>query len=99
MKLLEVKNLKTYFDTSKGQLKAVDDVSFDLDYGEALGLVGESGCGKTTSALSICRLLPKEGKGLRRRDSPRGAVILRNCPMMKSGVIAGKIFPSSFRGP
>ena len=39
MKLLEVKNLKTYFDTSKGQLKAVDDVSFDLDYGEALGLV------------------------------------------------------------
>ena len=62
MKLLEVKDLKTYFDTSKGQLKAVDDVSFDLDYGEALGLVGESGCGKTTSALSICRLLPKEGK-------------------------------------
>lgn len=62
MKLLEVKNLKTYFDTSKGQLKAVDDVSFDLNYGEALGLVGESGCGKTTSALSICRLLPKEGK-------------------------------------
>lgn len=62
MKLLEVKNLKTYFDTSKGQLKAVDDVSFDLEYGEALGLVGESGCGKTTSALSICKLLPKEGK-------------------------------------
>ena len=57
MKLLEVKNLKTYFDTSKGQLKAVDDVSFDLDYGEARGLVGESGCGKTTSALSICCLL------------------------------------------
>ncbi|HKM28655.1 MAG TPA: ABC transporter ATP-binding protein [Anaerovoracaceae bacterium] len=62
MKLLEVKNLKTYFDTSKGQLKAVDDVSFDLEYGEALGLVGESGCGKTTSALSICKLLPKEGQ-------------------------------------
>lgn len=62
MKLLEVKNLKTYFSTSKGQLKAVDDVSFDLDYGESLGLVGESGCGKTTSALSICKLLPKEGK-------------------------------------
>lgn len=61
MKLLEVKNLQTYFETSKGVLKAVDDVSFDLDYGEALGLVGESGCGKTTSALSICRLLPKNG--------------------------------------
>ncbi len=62
MKLLEVKNLKTYFNISSGQIKAVDDVSFDLDYGESLGLVGESGCGKTTSALSIVQLLPKEGK-------------------------------------
>ncbi|MDI9491613.1 MAG: ABC transporter ATP-binding protein [Bacillota bacterium] len=62
MKLLEVNNLKTYFKTSKGMLKAVDDVSFDLEHGEALGLVGESGCGKTTSALSIARLLPKEGR-------------------------------------
>lgn len=61
MKLLEVKNLKTYFNTSKGQSKAVDGVSFDLNYGECLGLVGESGCGKTTTALSICQLLPKEG--------------------------------------
>jgi peptide/nickel transport system ATP-binding protein len=62
MELLEVKNLKTYFDTSKGTLKAVDDVSFRLSHGEALGLVGESGCGKTTAALSIARLLPKEGR-------------------------------------
>ncbi|MDD2215361.1 MAG: ABC transporter ATP-binding protein [Eubacteriales bacterium] len=62
MALLEVKHLKTYFDTLKGQYKAVDDVNFDLEYGEALGLVGESGCGKTTCALSIARLLPKEGK-------------------------------------
>jgi len=62
MKLLEIKNLKTYFAISKGNLKAVDGVSFDLDYGEALGIVGESGCGKTTAALSIARLLPKEGK-------------------------------------
>jgi oligopeptide/dipeptide ABC transporter ATP-binding protein len=62
LKLLEVNHLKTYFKTSKGMLKAVDDVSFDLDYGEALGLVGESGCGKTTSALSIAKLLPKEGR-------------------------------------
>ena len=62
MSLLEVKNLKTYFDTSKGLYKAVDDASFSLEYGEALGLVGESGCGKTTCALSIARLLPKEGR-------------------------------------
>jgi len=62
MSLLEVKHLRTYFDTSKGEYKAVDDASFDLDYGEALGLVGESGCGKTTCALSIAKLLPKEGR-------------------------------------
>ena len=62
MTLLEVKNLQTYFETSKGLYKAVDGASFNLEHGEALGLVGESGCGKTTSALSIVRLLPKEGK-------------------------------------
>lgn len=61
MQLLEVKDLKTYFTTSKGKAKAVDGVSFTLDYGQCLGLVGESGCGKTTTALSICQLLPKEG--------------------------------------
>ncbi len=61
MKLLEVKNLQTWFHTSRGELKAVDGVSFEVNYGECLGLVGESGCGKTTSALSICKLLPKEG--------------------------------------
>ena len=62
MKLLEVKDLKAYFDISAGCIKAVDGVSFDVDYGEALGLVGESGCGKTTSALAIAKLLPKEGR-------------------------------------
>ena len=62
MTLLDVKELQTYFQTSKGLYKAVDGASFDLDHGEALGLVGESGCGKTTCALSIVRLLPKEGK-------------------------------------
>ena len=61
MKLLEVKNLQTYFHTAAGELRAVDGVSFSLDRGECLGLVGESGCGKSTSALSICNLLPKEG--------------------------------------
>jgi len=56
-KLLEVKNLKTYFYTDDGIAKAVDDVSYDLDKGETLGLVGESGCGKSVSALSIMRLI------------------------------------------
>ena len=51
-KLLEVKNLKTFFYTDDGIAKAVDDVSIDLDSGETLGLVGESGCGKSVTALS-----------------------------------------------
>jgi oligopeptide transport system ATP-binding protein len=57
-KLLEVRGLKTQFFTTDGIIQAVDDVSFDLDYGETLGLVGESGCGKSVTALSIARLVP-----------------------------------------
>jgi len=56
--LLEVKNLKTQFMTDTGLVKAVDGVSFDLSEGETLGLVGESGCGKSVSAMSILRLIP-----------------------------------------
>ncbi len=56
-KLLEVRNLSTHFFTREGVVHAVDDVSFDLDYGETLGLVGESGCGKTVTALSLTRLV------------------------------------------
>src|SRR5690349_6637657 len=56
--LLQVRNLKTQFFTQDGVVKAVDDVSFELDEGEALGIVGESGCGKTQTALSIMRLIP-----------------------------------------
>jgi oligopeptide/dipeptide ABC transporter ATP-binding protein len=62
MSLLEVQNLKTYFYTPFGSVKAVDDVSFNLERGVSLGLVGESGCGKTTAALSIMRILPHPGK-------------------------------------
>lgn len=57
-KLLDVKNLKTYFYTDDGVATAVDDVSYDVDKGDTLGLVGESGCGKSVSALSIMRLIP-----------------------------------------
>lgn len=57
-KLLEVKNLKTYFHTDDGMVPAVDDVSFSIDKGETLGIVGESGCGKSITSLSIMRLIP-----------------------------------------
>jgi peptide/nickel transport system ATP-binding protein/oligopeptide transport system ATP-binding protein len=55
--LLEVRNLKTYFHTQDGIVKAVEGVSYDVERGETIALVGESGCGKTVSALSILRLV------------------------------------------
>ncbi|MBI4298538.1 MAG: ABC transporter ATP-binding protein [Chloroflexi bacterium] len=55
--LLEVNNLKTYFFMQDGVTKAVDGISYDLQEGETLGLVGESGCGKSVSALSVMRLI------------------------------------------
>ncbi len=60
--MLEVRNLKTYFRTRAGYAHAVDDVSFTIQPGENLGLVGESGCGKTTAAKSIINLLPPNGQ-------------------------------------
>jgi oligopeptide transport system ATP-binding protein len=57
-KLLEVKDLRTYFFTDEGVVRAVDGVTWDLDEGETLALVGESGCGKSVTAMSILRLIP-----------------------------------------
>ena len=57
-KLIEIKNLKTYFYTEAGTAKAVNDVSFDVMKGEVLGIVGESGSGKSVTSLSINRLIP-----------------------------------------
>jgi len=61
--LLEVRNLKKYFHVSSGTLHAVDDVSFTIDAGKTLGIVGESGCGKTTAGRAILRLIePTSGE-------------------------------------
>jgi len=57
--LLEVNNLRTSFNTSRGKVRSVNDVSFSLRDGEILGLVGESGCGKSVTSLSIMRLVPR----------------------------------------
>ena len=60
--LISVENLKTYFYTDNGVVKAVDDVSFTIARGSTLGLVGESGCGKSVTALSMIRLIAPPGK-------------------------------------
>lgn len=60
--ILDVQDLKTYYHTLRGPVKAVDGVSFQVRKGEALGLAGESGCGKTTVALSVLKILPSGGR-------------------------------------
>jgi oligopeptide/dipeptide ABC transporter ATP-binding protein len=78
--LLQIENLKTYFTTLDGIIRAVDGVSFDIKPGQTVGLVGESGCGKSVTAFSVLRLLPKrisqivEGKILYHRENGNGPV-------------------------
>ena len=70
MAILTVKNLVTTFQTDRGSARALDGVDFTLEKGRTLGLVGESGCGKSVTSLSIMRLLPKPSG-----DSPEGEII------------------------
>ena len=82
--LLEVKNLKTGFKTDEGEFLAVDDVSFKLEKGKTLGIVGESGCGKSVTSLSIMRLIPTPpGKIL------GGEIVFHGSKTLKSGGGAG----------
>ena len=60
--LLQIRDLRTYFDTARGIVRAVDGVSFDVREGETVTIVGESGCGKSVSALSVLRLVPHPGR-------------------------------------
>ncbi len=62
MKLLDVQNLSVIFETESGTAKAVDDLSFSLEKGKVLGIVGESGCGKSVTSLSVLQLISKPGK-------------------------------------
>ena len=77
MSVLDVKNLTTHFFMQEAVARAVEDVSFSLRKGEMLGLAGESGCGKTTTALSIMKLLPPGGRIL------KGEIILDEEDLVK----------------
>ena len=85
-KILEVSHLKKYFKTGRGTLKAVDDVSFFIRRGETLGIVGESGCGKTTCGRTCIGILG--------RTDPNGAVaiLLLSCTLL-SIVFLHRLFP------
>lgn len=78
--LLEIKDLITVFDTNRGRIKAVDGVSLTLQAGETLGIVGESGCGKTMLALSIMRLIPANGNIINGSVSFQGQDLLKLSP-------------------
>ena len=77
MKILDVKSLHLYYRTRKGPVKAVDNVSFSIETGETLALVGESGCGKTSIGISILRVLP------RNLDTYKGEVYFNGKDIMK----------------
>ena len=77
MPLLDVQDLHIHYDTSRGVMKAVEGVSFTLEPGEHLGLIGESGCGKTTTGRSLLRVMPRNG------SIPQGKAIFKGRDLMK----------------
>jgi|YelNatPaOPRAMG01_1025707.scaffolds.fasta_scaffold06529_8 peptide/nickel transport system ATP-binding protein len=94
---LIIDDLKTYYETRMGVVKAVDGVSFQIGIGEAFGLAGESGCGKTTIALSIMRLLPKNGRIICGKILFKG-VNLIDAPLNEMNKIRWKRISMIFQG-
>ncbi len=76
--LLDVRDLKTYFSTDEGEYRAVDGVSFQLHAGRTLGIVGESGCGKSVTSLSIMGLVPQPPGRI-----CGGEILLENVDLLK----------------
>jgi len=96
--LLHVSNLRTSFFTEKGEIKAVDDVSFAIQAGQTLALVGESGCGKSVTALSIMRLLSYPGRIVGGTITFKGTNIL-DIPENDMRQIRGKSIAMIFQEP
>lgn len=97
-KLLDVQNLYTYFRTESGVVKALDGVSFDVGFNESVGIVGESGCGKTVTAQSILQILPKNGEIVEGAINYRGIDLLKlTTPQMRR--VRGKQIALLFQDP
>jgi peptide/nickel transport system ATP-binding protein len=96
--ILEVRNLKTYYNTLGGVVKAVDGVSFTVKDREVLGLVGESGCGKTTTGFSIIRLVAPPGKIVHGELLFDGEDMLRKTESEMREEIRGKKISMVFQG-
>src|ERR1700690_3757861 len=99
MSLLEVENLRTYFYTRSGVIRAVNDVSFSLSEGETLGIVGESGSGKSVTCYSILGLIPKPPGKIVSGQANFGGVDLLNCPEEQLPQIRGKRISMIFQDP
>ncbi|MEB2283653.1 MAG: peptide ABC transporter ATP-binding protein [Polyangiaceae bacterium UTPRO1] len=91
MPLLAVKDLHTYFETDEGVGRAVDGVSFTVDAGRTLGILGESGCGKSVTALSILRLVTPPGRVVAGEIRYRGEDLLRRSERQMRAVRGGEI--------
>jgi oligopeptide transport system ATP-binding protein len=99
MALLEVENLRTYFYTRGGVIRAVNDVSFTLSRGETLGIVGESGSGKSVTCYSLLGLIPKPPGKIVSGQANFGGVDLLNCPEGELRRIRGKRISMIFQDP
>src|ERR1700730_16270597 len=99
MSLLEVENLRTYFYTRAGVVRAVDDVSFRLDHGETLGIVGESGSGKSVTCYSILGLIPQPPGRIESGTARFGGIDLLDCSHSELRKIRGKRIAIIFQDP
>ncbi len=98
-RLLEVKNLKTYFFTDDGVVRAVDGVDLHIDKAETLGVVGESGCGKSVTALSLMRLIPQPPGRIVEGEIRYKSQNLLNLPPAQMRKIRGKEISMIFQEP
>jgi peptide/nickel transport system ATP-binding protein len=98
-RLLEVKNLKTYFFTDEGVVRAVDGVDLHIKQGETLGVVGESGCGKSVTALSIMKLIPQPPGKIVEGEMNYNGVNLVDLPANRMRKIRGKEISMIFQEP